>query len=108
MLIILCFICIFSCHPEQFCFSVSLVKGFYVVEKCRRIENFSGVNGRLIMGPTDFSFQFRMPEFSIVTTGEPKGLVLATQQQKESFCMKSIQACGPPSWCWVVLSPTTK
>jgi hypothetical protein len=54
-----------------------------VVENCTRIENFSDRNGRLIIGPTDFSFQFRMSGFSIVTAGQPKGLVLATQQQKD-------------------------
>jgi len=100
MLITLCFLCIFSCHPESFCFPVPLVKGFYVVENCRRIENFSDRTGRLIIGPTDFSFQYRMQEFSIVTAGQPKGLVLATQQQKESFSIKSIQGCGPPVWYW--------
>jgi hypothetical protein len=83
------FLCIFSCHPESFCFSVPLVKGFYVVENCRRIENFSDRTGRIIIGPTDFSFQYRTQEFSIVTAGQPKGLVLATQQQKESFSIKS-------------------
>jgi hypothetical protein len=60
------------------------MKVFYVVENCRRIGNFSDRTGRLIIGSTDFSFQFRMSEFSIVTAGQPKGLVLATQQQEES------------------------
>jgi len=49
-----------------------------------------------------------MQEFSIVTAGQPKGLVLATQQQKESFSIKSMQGCGPPIWYWGVLSPRTK
>jgi len=39
-----------------------------------------------------------MPEFSIVTAGQPKGLVLAAQQQKESFSIKALQAYGPPIW----------
>jgi len=43
-------------------------------------------------------FQFWMPEFSIVTAGQPKGLVLAAQQQKESFSIKALQAYGPPIW----------
>jgi hypothetical protein len=30
-----------------------------------------------------------MPEFSIVTAGQPKGLMMVTQQQKESLSIKS-------------------
>lgn len=78
-----------------------------VVENCRGIDSFSDRTGRLVIGPTDFSFQFRMPEFSTVTAGQPKGLVLATQQQKEIFCIKSIQARGSPVWYWGVLPPRT-
>lgn len=75
-----------------------------MVENCLRIENFSDWTGNLIIGPTDVIFQFRMPEFSTVTVGQPKGLVLDTQQQKVNFSIKSIQALGPPtlpsSWYW--------
>jgi len=38
-----------------------------------------------------------MPEFSTVTAGQPKGLMLDIQQQEVSFSIKSIQALGPPT-----------
>jgi hypothetical protein len=67
------------------------------VENCLRIANFSDKTVTLIIGSTDVSFQFRMPEFSTVTAGQQKGLVLDTQQQKESFPIKFIQALGSPT-----------
>ena len=104
ILIILCFLYIFSCHPEPFLILCTFCEGVYVVENCLRIENFSDRNGNLIIGPTYVIFQFRMPEFSRVTAGQPKGFVLDTQQQKVNFSIKSIQALGSPtlpsSWYW--------
>ena len=62
-----------------------------MVENCLKIENFSDRTGNLIIGPTDVIFQCRMPEFSTVTAGQPKELVLDTQQQKVNFSIKSIR-----------------